>query len=162
MFSYSRLLRCAVTPQCCTRRRYGHAVPAADPQHAAEKLSIVGEEPSKYNWKDEQRCSTFEESCCVACFHTLPTLGPLALQQDHPCASFLPPCLPHAVTLPSSLPFPFTIFIASIPPSLHPAVLLPSLGSAPFSHSQIHSTPQIPLPPASHTEQISDCIQNLS
>lgn len=162
MLSYSKLLHCGVTLRCCTRRRFGHAVPAADPQHTAEKLSISGEEPSKRNWRDEQRCCTFEQNCCVACFHILPTLGPLALQQGHPSASFLPPRLPHSVTLPSSLPFPFTIFIAFIPLPLHPAVLLPSLGSAPFSHCQMHSTPQIPLPTASHTEQISDRIQNLS
>lgn len=102
----------------------------------------------------------WKRTAALLVFMSYPFSGPLLTSK----LTHLPHSFPHVSLILSSLPFPFTIFIVFIPLSLHPAVLLPSLGSAPFHppHCQTHSTPQAPLPTASHTERISDGIQNLS
>lgn len=102
----------------------------------------------------------WKRTAALLVFMSYPFSGPLLTSK----LTHLPHSFPHVSLILSSLPFPFTIFIVFIPLSLHPAVLLPSLGSAPFHppRCQTHSTPQVPLPSASHTERISDGIQNLS
>lgn len=69
-----------------------------------------------------------EENCCVACFHVLPIFRPLAHQQAHPSASFLPPCLSHSVFSPISI-YHFHCIHSPLPPSCSAS---PLAGICPF------------------------------
>lgn len=78
----------------------------------------------------------WKRTAALLVFMSYPFSGPLLTSK----LTHLPHSFPHVSLILSSLPFPFTIFIVFIPLSLHPAVLLPSLGSAPFPPPTLSDT----------------------